>query len=102
MDVGLHEFTMFTTLIMDLFLFPFFFSPFFCVSHILLSNRSASYAGLGEFEKAYEDAIKVTKMQPDWFFFSRERGGRGGSYAYTCYVLTKPPICVCTYILRPN
>jgi hypothetical protein len=75
---------------MNLFLFPFFFSPLFCVSHILLSNRSASYAGLGEFEKAYEDAVKVTKMQPDWYFFRASEGG-GGVRMHVCTY-------VCMYI----
>jgi len=35
-------------------------------NHVLFSNRSASYAGLQEWDKAKEDAVKVIKMKPDW------------------------------------
>jgi len=35
-------------------------------NHVLYSNRSGSYASLKQFDKALEDATKVTEIKPDW------------------------------------
>jgi len=35
-------------------------------NHVLWSNRSASYANLGEYEKALTDAEKAIECKPDW------------------------------------
>ncbi|KAJ9662142.1 Hsp90 cochaperone [Coniosporium apollinis] len=35
-------------------------------NHVLYSNRSGSYASLKDFDKALEDATKVTEIKPDW------------------------------------
>lgn len=42
-------------------------------NHILYSNRSASYASLGKYEDALNDANKCVQIKPEWakviFFF---------------------------------
>jgi stress-induced-phosphoprotein 1 len=35
-------------------------------NHVLYSNRSGSYASLKQFDKALEDANKVTEIKPEW------------------------------------
>ncbi|KAK5289109.1 Hsp90 cochaperone, partial [Cryomyces antarcticus] len=35
-------------------------------NHVLYSNRSGAYASLKDFDKALEDANKVTEIKPDW------------------------------------
>lgn len=35
-------------------------------NHVLYSNRSGSYASLKNYNKALEDAVKVTEIKPDW------------------------------------
>jgi len=35
-------------------------------NHVLFSNRSASYAGLKQFDKALEDADKCISLKPNW------------------------------------
>jgi len=34
--------------------------------HVLYSNRSASYASIQEYDKAYDDAEKCVSIKPDW------------------------------------
>jgi len=35
-------------------------------NHILFSNRSGAYAGLKDFQKAFEDANQTVTLKPDW------------------------------------
>jgi hypothetical protein len=35
-------------------------------THVLYSNRSAAYGGIGKWEEALKDATKCVEMQPDW------------------------------------
>jgi len=35
-------------------------------NHVLYSNRSATYASLGQFNQALADAVKVVEIKPDW------------------------------------
>ncbi|KAI5290520.1 Hsp90 cochaperone [Ascosphaera acerosa] len=35
-------------------------------NHVLYSNRSGAYASLRDFQKALDDASKVTEIKPDW------------------------------------
>ncbi len=35
-------------------------------THVLYSNRSAAYGGMGKWEEALEDATKCIEMKPDW------------------------------------
>ncbi|KAI8927489.1 stress-induced protein sti1-like protein [Entophlyctis helioformis] len=35
-------------------------------NHVLYSNRSAAYASLHEYEKAFQDAEKTVSLKPDW------------------------------------
>ena len=35
-------------------------------NHVLYSNRSGAYASLKDWQKALEDANKVTEIKPDW------------------------------------
>ena len=35
-------------------------------NHVLYSNRSGSYASLKQYDKALEDANKITEIKPDW------------------------------------
>lgn len=35
-------------------------------NHVLYSNRSGAYASLKDWEKALDDATKVTEIKPDW------------------------------------
>ena len=36
------------------------------VAQVFYSNRSASYANLGQFDKAAEDGVKCVSLKPDW------------------------------------
>jgi len=46
-------------------------------NHVLFSNRSASYAGLQEFDKALDDAKKCISIKPDW---GKGYGREGAAY----------------------
>jgi len=35
-------------------------------NHAVLSNRSAAYIKMGKYNLALEDAVKTTKLKPDW------------------------------------
>ena len=35
-------------------------------NHVLYSNRSGAYASLKDWQKALDDANKVTEIKPDW------------------------------------
>ena len=47
-------------------------------NHILYSNRSAAYASKKDYEKALQDADKVTEIKPDW----SKGWGRKGAAKY--------------------
>jgi len=34
--------------------------------HVFYSNRSASYANLGQFDRAQQDGLKCIEIKPDW------------------------------------
>ena len=40
-------------------------------NHVLFSNRSASYASMGKYKEALEDANETVKLKPDWARVSR-------------------------------
>jgi len=46
-------------------------------NHILFSNRSASYAGVQDFESALKDANKCVELKPDW---GKGYGRQGAAY----------------------
>mmetsp|Transcript_1839 Transcript_1839/g.4099 ORF Transcript_1839/g.4099 Transcript_1839/m.4099 type:complete len:571 (+) Transcript_1839:111-1823(+) len=46
-------------------------------NHVLYSNRSASYAGLQQYDKALEDAKKCISIKPDW---GKGYGREGAAY----------------------
>mmetsp|Transcript_50225 Transcript_50225/g.104826 ORF Transcript_50225/g.104826 Transcript_50225/m.104826 type:complete len:522 (-) Transcript_50225:496-2061(-) len=46
-------------------------------NHVLYSNRSASYAGIQDFENALKDATKCIQIKPDW---GKGYGRQGAAY----------------------